>query len=162
MNIAESSIIPAKTGSGEVDLQERYLSFTDYTFLKEGEERNNYKVRLWTVGRGSAVALFPNLNTTDAAWKEVFRDVRFRRALSLGIDRSQINQVLFSGLAKESASTVLPGSPLYRDELGEAYSAIRPGRRQRAARRNRPEAVTERHPPAAGWPADGPDRREHR
>jgi peptide/nickel transport system substrate-binding protein len=120
MNIAESSIIPAKTGSGESDLQERYLSFTDYTFLKEGE------VRLWTVGRGSAVALFPNLNTTDATWKEVFRDPRFRRAISLGIDRSQINQVLFSGLAKESASTVLPGSPLYRDELGAAYSQYDP------------------------------------
>ena len=126
MNIAESSIIPAKTGSGETDLQERYLSFTDYTFLKEGEERNNYKVRLWTVGRGSAVALFPNLNTTDAAWKEVFRDPRFRRAISLGVDRSQINQVLFSGLAKESASTVLPGSPLFRDELGAAYSQYDP------------------------------------
>ncbi len=59
INIAESSIIPAKTGSGEADLQERYLSFADYTFLKEGEKRNNYTVRLWTVGKGSAVALFP-------------------------------------------------------------------------------------------------------
>ena len=126
LNIAESSIIAAKTGSGESDLQERYLSFTDYTFLKEGEERNNYTVRLWTVGRGSAVALFPNLNTTDAGWRDVFRDVRFRRALSMGIDRTQINQVLFAGLAKESASTVLPGSPLFREELGDAYAAFDP------------------------------------
>ena len=122
INIAESSIIPAKTGSGEVDLQERYLGFADYTFLKEGEKRNNYTVRLWTVGKGSAVALFPNLNTTDAGWRALFRDARFRRALSLGIDRSQINQVLFAGLAKEGASTVLPGSQLFRDELGSAYA----------------------------------------
>ena len=126
LNIAESSIIPAKTGSGESDLQERYLSFADYTFLKEGEKRNNYTVRLWTVGRGSAVALFPNLNTTDAGWRALFRDVRFRRALSLGIDRTQINQVLFAGLAKEGASTVLPGSPLFRDELGSAYAEYDP------------------------------------
>ena len=126
MNIVESSIIPAKTGSGESDLQERYLGFADYTFLKEGEKRNNYTVRLWTVGRGSAVALFPNLNTTDAGWRALFRDVRFRRALSLGIDRSQINQVLFAGLAKEGASTVLPGSPLFRDELGGAYAEYDP------------------------------------
>ncbi len=126
LNIAESSIIPAKTGSGESDLQERYLSFADYTFLKEGEKRNNYTVRLWTVGRGSAVALFPNLNTIDAGWRALFRDVRFRRALSLGIDRTQINQVLFAGLAKEGASTVLPGSPLFRDELGSAYAQYDP------------------------------------
>ncbi len=122
INIAESSIIPAKTGSGESDLQERYLSFADYTFLKEGEKRNNYTVRLWTVGKGSAVAIYPNLNTNDEGWRKIFRDVRFRRALSLGIDRSEINQVLFAGLAKEGASTVLPGSPLYRDELGNAYA----------------------------------------
>lgn len=122
INIAESSIIPAKTGSGESDLQERYLSFGDYTFLKEGEKRNNYSVRLWTVGKGSAVALFPNLNTNDAGWRTLFRDPRFRRAMSLGIDRTEINQVLFAGLAKEGASTVLPGSALYRDELGSAYA----------------------------------------
>ncbi|MBX3581621.1 MAG: ABC transporter substrate-binding protein [Rhizobiaceae bacterium] len=122
INIAESSIIPAKTGSGESDLQERYLSFADYTFLKEGEKRNDYTVRLWTVGKGSAVALYPNLNATDEGWRTLFRDVRFRRALSLGIDRSEINQVLFAGLATEGASTVLPGSPLFRDELGSAYA----------------------------------------
>ena len=117
---------PAKTGSGESDLQERYLSFADYTFLKEGEKRNNYTVRLWTVGKGAAVALYPNLNTNDAGWRALFRDARFRRALSLGIDRTQINQVLFAGLAKEGASTVLPGSQLFRDELGSAYAEYDP------------------------------------
>ncbi len=127
INIAESSIIPAKTGSGESDLQERYLSFGDYTFLKAGEKRNNYTVRLWTVGKGAAVALFPNLNTNDAGWRELFRDVRFRRALSLGIDRTMINEVLFIGLAKEGASTVLPGSSLFRKELGNAYAHYSPG-----------------------------------
>ena len=126
INIAESSIIPAKAGSGEADLQERYLSFSDYTFLKEGEKRNNYTVRLWTVGKGAQVALFPNLNTNDVGWRALFRDARFRRALSLGIDRTQINQVLFAGLAKEGASTVLPGSQLFRDELGSAYAEYDP------------------------------------
>lgn len=121
-NIAEGSIIPAKTGSGEVDLQERYLNFADYTFLKEGEARNKYKVGLWTVGRGSAVSLYPNLNAADATWKTVLRDPRVRRALSLGIDREQINQTLFSGLAVSSAYTVLPDSTLWREELTAAYA----------------------------------------
>lgn len=126
LNMAETSIIPAKTGSGEVDLQERYLNFTDYTFLKEGEARNHYKVRLWTVGRGSAVAFFPNLNVSDPTWRALFRDVRLRRALSMGIDRAMINETLFSGLATEGASTVMPGSTLYRDELGTAYANYDP------------------------------------
>jgi peptide/nickel transport system substrate-binding protein len=124
MSIAEGSIIPAKVGSGESDLQERYLRFSDYTFLKEGEKRNGYSVRLWTVGKGSAVALYPNLNSVDPDWRAVFRDVRFRRALSLGIDRSEINEALFSGLAQVSANTVIPGSPLWREELATAYAGF--------------------------------------
>jgi peptide/nickel transport system substrate-binding protein len=128
LNIVESSIIAAKTGSGESDLQQRYLRFEDYTFLKAGEEQNNYSVRLWVNGVGSAMALYPNLNATDPVWRDLMRDVRFRRALSLGIDRSQINQVLFLGLAKESAYSVLPGSPLYREELSKAYAEYDPAR----------------------------------
>ena len=128
VNIVESSIIAAKTGSGESDLQQRYLRFEDYTFLKAGEKHNNYSVRLWTAGKGSAISFYPNLNTADPVWRAVFRDVRLRRALSLGIDRHQVNQVLFIGLAKEGANTVLPGSPLYRDELGKAFAQYDPVR----------------------------------
>jgi len=128
LNIVEPSIIAAKTGSGESDLQQRYLRFEDFTFLKAGEEKNNYTVRLWVAGVGSAMALYPNLNSADPMWRDLMRDVRFRRALSLGIDRSQINQVLFLGLAKESAYSVLPGSQLYREELGKAYAEYDPDR----------------------------------
>ena len=156
INIAESSIIPAKTGSGEVDLQERYLGFADYTFLKEGEKRNNYTVRLWTVGKGSAVALFPNLNTTDAGWRALFRDARFRRALSLGIDRTQINQVLFAGLAKEGASTVLPGSQLFRDELGTAYAEFDSDKANALLDEIGLKRGAERHPADAGRQAARP------
>ncbi len=44
------------------------------------------------------------------------RDVRFRRALSLAIDRHEINQALYFGLAIEGQNTVLPQSPLFRTE----------------------------------------------
>jgi peptide/nickel transport system substrate-binding protein len=44
------------------------------------------------------------------------RDVRFRRALSLAIDRSLVNQVLYFGLAAEGNNTVVPESPLYRKD----------------------------------------------
>jgi peptide/nickel transport system substrate-binding protein len=113
MDVAESKLIPAKTGAGESDLQARYLVFNDYTFLKKNELRNHYHTYLWRSGTGSQVALYPNLNVNDPAWRKVLRDVRFRRALSLAIDRSLINQVLYFGLALEGNDTVLPDSPLF-------------------------------------------------
>jgi peptide/nickel transport system substrate-binding protein len=121
-NIANSRIIAAKTGAGESDLQARYLSFDDYTFLKANEEANGYKVFLWRTGPGSQLALYPNLNVDDPEWRRLMRDVRFRRALSLGINRHEINQVIYFGLAIEGQNTVLPESPLYRREYRSAWA----------------------------------------
>lgn len=122
LRIASSGIIPAKTGAGETDLQARYLRFDNYTFLKESEGRQDFKVHLWRTARGSRRALYPNLNVKDEVMRTLFRDVRFRRALSLSIDRAEINQVIFFGLALEGNNTVLPDSPLYKPEYQSAWA----------------------------------------
>ncbi|MGI9524622.1 MAG: ABC transporter substrate-binding protein [Hyphomicrobiaceae bacterium] len=120
--IGSRSLVPAKSGSGDTDLQGRYISFDDYTFLKAAERQKKIKVNLWRRGNGSTMALFPNLNTNDKAWREMFRDVRVRRALSLAINRREINQAIYYGLAKESANTVVQESPLYREQYSQAYA----------------------------------------
>ena len=112
--IASNKLISAKSGTGEVDLQARYLRFDDYTFLKKGEDRSPYSTRLWPTAKGSHLALFPNLNHKKAELRSIIRDVRFRRALSMAVNRYEINQVIYYGLAIEGNNTVLPESPLYK------------------------------------------------
>ncbi len=128
LNISSSSIIPAKAGAGETDLQGTVLDFTDYTFLKEAEKLHPIKVSLWKRTQGSRLALLPNLNFGDPAWRALIQDARFRRALSLAIDRNEINEAVFFGLAKVSADTVLPESPLYKPEYGNAWIAHDPAK----------------------------------
>jgi peptide/nickel transport system substrate-binding protein len=124
--VADSKIIPVKVGAGEVDLQARYLRFDNYTFLKATEARNNYRVRLWKTGYGSQLALYPNLNVNDPVWRTLLRDVRFRRALSLAIDRHEINNVIYYGLALEAQNTMLPDSPLYDEHNAKAWAQYDP------------------------------------
>jgi peptide/nickel transport system substrate-binding protein len=126
VDISASSLVPTKTGAGETDLQARYLRFDNYTFLKVGEKRGTYWVRLWDDGRGSNLALFPNMNTNDDVWRELMRDVRFRRALSLGIDRHEINQAIYFGLGNEGANTLIPASPLYKQDYRSAWANFDP------------------------------------
>jgi peptide/nickel transport system substrate-binding protein len=126
MSIADAKIIPAKTGAGESDLQARYLRFDNYTFLREAETRNDYSVRLWRTAPASQLALYPNLNASDPAWRKLLRDVRFRRALSLAIDRHRINQVIYYGLAIEGQNTLLPDSPLYEPAFRTAWAKFDP------------------------------------
>ncbi|CAN5241283.1 ABC transporter substrate-binding protein [soil metagenome] len=122
LNVSSSSLIPAKTGAGESDLQATNIQFDDYTFLKEAEHNHPIKVKLWKRTQGSRVALFPNFNYWEPEWRKVFDDVRFRRALSLAIDRREINLAVFFGLGEESADTILPASPLFRDEYKTAWA----------------------------------------
>jgi peptide/nickel transport system substrate-binding protein len=136
MLLAESKIIPAKAGAGEVDLQARYLRFDNITFLRRGAKQHGYDVRLWKTAAGAQAAIYPNLTfgqidpatkaivKEDLALRALFRDVRFRRALSLAVDRREINEVLYYGLAVPGANTVLPGSPLYKPEYREAWAKL--------------------------------------
>ncbi|MCB8836722.1 ABC transporter substrate-binding protein [Aurantimonas sp. VKM B-3413] len=117
LTISNSALIPAKVANGEADLQAAYLAFPNYPFLKRGEKRSHYEVRRWESGRGSHVALYPNLNAADPVWREVIRQADFRRALSLAINRDDINKAIFYGLAQPGNNTVLPDSPLFEPEF---------------------------------------------
>ncbi len=131
MNVSSSEIIGAKTATGESDLQATGIGLPDYTLIKESESRFPIKVTLWRRTRGSSVALFPNLNCKDTVWRSLFRDVRVRRALSLAVNRREINQVIYYGLAHESADTILPESPLYKPEYAAAWTTYDPDQANR-------------------------------
>ncbi len=128
MKVAAGGVIALKTGAGESDLQARGVAFSDYTFLKEAEKRENFRVRLWRTAKGAHVALFPNLNARDPAWRKLMRSADFRRALSLAIDRHEINQVIYYGLALESQNAPLPESPLHAPALSGAWARFDLGR----------------------------------
>jgi peptide/nickel transport system substrate-binding protein len=126
LSIASSEIIPAETGAGESDLQARYLRFDNYTFLKQSEQRSGFTVRLWRTGPGSQLALYPNLNVNDPVWRGLLRDQRFRRALSLAVNRHEINEAIFFGLAIEGQNTLLPQSPLFDPAYRQAWASYDP------------------------------------
>lgn len=124
MTVAAGGLIPAKVNRGEADLQARGLSFSDAPVLKKGEETGGYDTYLWTSGAGSEIALYPNQTYKDPVWRDLMRDVRFRRALSLAINRQAINKSLFFGLATPTAEAAQPASPFYDPDKSAAYAAV--------------------------------------
>ncbi|MBK1622584.1 ABC transporter substrate-binding protein [Afifella marina] len=126
MDVADARLVAAKVHAGEADLQARGLSFSDITVLKDGEQERQYQTLFWPDARAARIALYPNLNVEDEAWRKLFRDVRFRHALSLGIDRELINRVLFFGLAEPSNNSVTPLSPLFRPPYRSAWTQYEP------------------------------------
>ena len=126
LNVSSAEIIAAKTATGESDLQTVGIGFPDYTLLKQAEKVHPVKVSLWRRTQGSSVTLLPNLNYRDDAWRGLFHDVRFRRALSVAINRVELNKVIYFGLGQEAADTVLPESPLFKPEYASAWAQYDP------------------------------------
>jgi peptide/nickel transport system substrate-binding protein len=126
LRVVAPALVPAKSVSGETDLQARGLSLSDYPLLKENEQRSNYSMKLWRTVHGSQLALYPNLNANDDTWRSLLRDTRFRRALSLAIDREEINFVIYFDFAIEGNNGVLPGSPLFNEDQFLAWAEYDP------------------------------------
>ncbi|WP_289296563.1 ABC transporter substrate-binding protein [uncultured Reyranella sp.] len=124
--VAATNLVPAKAGLGEADLQPRYLNMRDYTFLQKSAQTSGVNVRLWEAGSGSQLALYPNLTASDPEWRKLMRDVRFRRALSLGIDREELNQVVYIGLSTPSNNTIMPRSELFKQEYADKWAQYDP------------------------------------
>ena len=128
VNVAAPDLISVKSAAGDTDLQGRYLRFSDVPFLKQNEKQQDFGLRLWRTGKGSHIALYPNLNIDDPVWRDLFRDVRFRRALSMAVNREEINKVLFYGLALPGNDTMLPESPLASEDLRHRWAKFDPAK----------------------------------
>lgn len=123
MEIVAPGLVAAKSNASEVDLQGRGLDFRNIPILRKGEaDGGDYRTLMWPTAVASQIAIYPNLNYQDDVWRAVLRDVRVRRALSLGIDRATLNQALYFKLAKPGAMTVLPESEFFDEKLREAWA----------------------------------------
>jgi peptide/nickel transport system substrate-binding protein len=131
LDVAAGGLMAAKANAGETDLIFRGLTMADIPILKEGERAKGYKTLLWPSARGSEIALYPNLNVVDPAWRALNRDVRFRRALSLGIDRKTLNNALLFGLGVEGNNTIMKDSPLFSEPLRTANASYDPAEASR-------------------------------
>ena len=129
-NLADQQVAALAVIQGEIDVQGRHMQgFQNYQVMKENEAQGDYRVLVWKGGAFQGyLKLFFEPN--DENLGKVIREVDFRRALSLAIDREEINDALYFGLAQTSGTMVGGDSPFY-DERMEAYSRYDPDEAKR-------------------------------
>jgi peptide/nickel transport system substrate-binding protein len=115
-----------KSIAGEIDMQTRHLSLSDYTLLAENEEKGGYKVLLWKQGVGSDVTLFIDQNIQNDALQPIFRDVRFRQALSVALNREEIWQLVYMGMGEPRQASLISGVAFHDPEWETAYAQYDP------------------------------------
>ena len=124
--VGDAQVVNMKIAAGELETDFTHTAVADYAFLKKNQDKGGYRVLLWSSATGSNLALMPNLNRTDPVLKALFNDLRFREALSYAINRDEINELCFFGLAQPRQATVIPQCPYYQDDLPKLYANYDP------------------------------------
>ena len=119
--IVDSEVNQLKIISGESDLAFMNTSFDNYPLYKENEEQGGYRVFLIPGTTGAAVAYHLNLNHPDPVQRELYQDIRFRRALSIAINRDEINDSVYFGVATPRQATIPSAARYYKPEWGEEH-----------------------------------------
>ena len=85
--------------AGEFDIQERHMGLNKLPVFLENAKKGNYTVHLDPGLNGADVALhMGNSYEGDAEIAKLLRNKDFRHALSLGIDRDQLNEAFWLGV----------------------------------------------------------------
>jgi len=84
--------------AGEIDLARRPVNTANLPLYKEYEDKAGFEARLLRYHAAEA-DVFLNLTNEDPVWRQVVRDLRFKKALSLAINREEIIDALYLGLA---------------------------------------------------------------
>ncbi len=121
-------IMAAKASTGQVDFAGRQFMTADIPLFKRFEQKNAYATYIWPRPYGSDVILQFNLNHPDRGLREIFQDVRFRRAMSLAINRDEVNDIAYFGQGVSRQLTVVPSSRYFEPEFATAYAEFDPRR----------------------------------
>ena len=141
MTVAENlEVLNLRAIAGQYDLQERHTAMTKLPVFLENRDKVGYDVKLDPALNGSDATL--QINHAYEADPEVAKWLHtadFRRALSMGIDRDQLNETFWlghrhPGLRRAGrVHAVQPGAGVAEEVVDARRQAG-----QRAARQDRP------------------------
>lgn len=107
--------------NGEVDFKAQGIDLSSYPVLKEGEAKGGYAMRLPPGQIGPSLSF--NITHANPELREIYGDLRFRQAMSLMIDRPEINKVLFFELGAPNQAT--PAATSFVSEANSRYMVER-------------------------------------
>ncbi|MCL5776263.1 ABC transporter substrate-binding protein [Limibaculum sp. FT325] len=81
--------------NGEADYKSQSLQLSDAPLLLENQEKGNYSVQLKPKIAMHAISF--NTTSEDPAKRAVFGDLRFRKAMSIAINREELNNAAYFG-----------------------------------------------------------------
>ncbi|HEY6737468.1 MAG TPA: ABC transporter substrate-binding protein [Actinopolymorphaceae bacterium] len=89
------------------------IELTDVAAFQDAESRSGLRVLLWDSGAGGGATAMLNQDYQDEKIRALFRDKRFRRALSYAFDREAVRKTVYFGTGEKTTGTLSPKAVEY-------------------------------------------------
>ena len=109
--------------SGKLDIQERHIdSLQNKPTLSQNMQKGGYRLVELIASGAQQVQIYLNLTHKDPKMREMFSNKQFRQALSLGINRKEIIDVVYLGQSEAYQTGPRPGHPWYHEKLARQFT----------------------------------------
>lgn len=113
--VENMEMVTMKTISGEVDFSRESAAMNNMPLYRENAEKAGIRAEVFN-HHVTPTDILINETFDDPTWKLVSQDVRFRKALSLSIDRDELIETVYKGFASPGNIT----DPTYDPAAAEA------------------------------------------
>ena len=120
------SYVKELIAAGEIDEKSQYLNMFDLPYFEEYSGKGNYSVDIINGGSTRSVLFAFNATHKDPVKRAVFSDLRFRKAMSLAIDREEISEIVFSGETVIQQAVPSMEASFVGPELARMYTDYNP------------------------------------
>jgi len=83
-------------------------TLADIATLKDSADAGGYEVYLWDSGSGTAMMFFWNYDAKDDKVRELYRNPKFKQAISFALDRASIQKVVYYNTGILTTGTMSP------------------------------------------------------
>ncbi|MGR6430288.1 ABC transporter substrate-binding protein [Rhizobium sp. PAMB 3182] len=113
--------------AGNIDMQRRKIdTLANKPVLAQAMEKGGFHFYEATPSSSSTMTVHLNLTHKDPVMRKLLNDKNVRVALSLGIDREEIIDIVYQGVGKPWQIGPLEQSPLYNEQLSHQFTEYDP------------------------------------
>ena len=106
--VADAELIELRVINGEIDFKSQSLDIASLPLYQQNQDAGNYDIQMAQGASAGSVYVF-NCTHKDPALAAIFSDPRWNRAMSLALNRDEMNQALCFGLCEPTS-----GVPVHR------------------------------------------------
>jgi len=109
--------------SGKIDMQDRHIdSLPNKPTLVQNAQKGGYRLVELEASLSNQCQIYFNITHKDPKMREMFANKDFRKALSLGINRKEIIDIVYLGQSEIFQAGPRPGHPWFHEKYAKQFT----------------------------------------